>query len=400
MKKIVVFFLLLLLIIPVNTNAKTLNDYYNELAKLQAEYNTNKNNKDLTEEQIKQINTDIGNLNFSISNTRQEIKKAEEDIVLSKEQIADKKVETDGLIQFLQISNGGNIYLEYLFDAENYTDFIYRYEVVKQLSSYNEDLIKELEELIVELNEKEKELEIKIEKLEKEKNQLGTKLATLKLNLDDYSSEGTDIAKDIEDTQKNIKFYEEKGCKRDQDVDECLSLINASEWKYPLAKGCITSEYTGPDNPRLDANGGFHYGIDIGCNSEGTKVYPAADGIIERVVFEAKCGGNMIYIAHNVNGKKYTTAYFHLLKFGPGINSSTKDKHVTTDTVIGYVGGYTTSKNYFPSTGYDKCSYGAHLHFGIAEGNQTHSNHYFDINSINPRKIFTFPKIGKGYFYR
>ena len=53
------------------------------------------------------------------------------------------------MIQFLQISNGGNIYLEYLFDAENYTDFIYRYEVVKQLTNYNSGLIDELENLIL-----------------------------------------------------------------------------------------------------------------------------------------------------------------------------------------------------------------------------------------------------------
>lgn len=396
MKKMIAFLLLLMLFIPSFVNAKTLNDLYNELAKLQTEYNTNKNNKDLTEEQIAQINSDIGKLNVSITNIRNEIKQTEQDIVTSKDKISNKKVETDGLIQFLQISNGGNIYLEYLFDAENYTDFIYRYEVVKQLSNYNTDLIKELEELIIELNEKELQLEEQNVKLEKERSQLGTKLGTLKMNLSSYQIEGTDIAKDIEDMQKIIKSYEDRGCKRDQDLDACLASINATGWKYPLAKGCITSEYTG-DEPRLDHWLAHHYGIDIGCNSEGTKVYPAADGIIERVVYKASCGGNMIYITHNVNGKKYTTSYFHLLKFGEGIDSNTKNKVVTTNTVIGYVGGGTTAKS---RGGYDKCTTGAHLHFGIAEGHYAYSNNYFDIHSINPREIFAFPKIGKGYFYR
>ena len=81
--------------------------------------------------------------------TNYDLAKAEADIEDSKGKIDDKKTETDGLIQFLQISNGGNIYLEYLFDAENYTDFIYRYEVVKQLTNYNSGLIDELESLIV-----------------------------------------------------------------------------------------------------------------------------------------------------------------------------------------------------------------------------------------------------------
>ena len=158
MKKIVVLGFLFLMLIPNFVDAKSLNDYYNELAKLQAEYNANKNNKNMTEKQMSQINSDIKNINNSIDKIRSEIKQAELDIEKSKEEIDDKKLETDGLIQFLQISNGGNIYLEYLFDAENYTDFIYRYEVVKQLTNYNSGLIDDLEKLILDLESKEKEL--------------------------------------------------------------------------------------------------------------------------------------------------------------------------------------------------------------------------------------------------
>ena len=399
MKKIVVFAFLLLLIAPNCVSAKTLNDLYNELAKLQTEYNTNKNNKNLTEAQITQINNDIGKLNVSITNIRAEIKQTEKDIESSKVQIADKKVETDGLIQFLQISNGGNIYLEYLFDAENYTDFIYRYEVVKQLSNYNNDLIGELEDLIIELNEKEKKLEVQNVELEKERSQLGTKLTTLKMNLSSYQTEGADIEDDIKKLKEDIKSYEDRGCAKDQDLNSCTAMVNAKGWKYPLAKGCVTSEYTG-DKPRPDANGGNHTGIDLGCAYEGTPVYAAADGIVARVIERAKCGGNMIYIKHIVNGKEYTTSYFHLLKFANGINAKTRNMPVTTNTIIGYVGGYSTSKKYGGAAGYDGCSFGAHLHFGIAEGNQTSSNYYFDIYSINPREIFSFPKIGGGYFYR
>ena len=56
MKKMIIFIFVLLLVTPTYASAKTLNDLYNELAKLQTEYNTNKNNKNLTETQIKQIN--------------------------------------------------------------------------------------------------------------------------------------------------------------------------------------------------------------------------------------------------------------------------------------------------------------------------------------------------------
>ena len=126
MKKIIIGILLIfsiyILFYPKQTEAKTLQDLYNQLAKLQAEYNTNKSNRALTESQITKLNNEINNISVSIEKTRKEISQAEIDITNSKKKIEDKKIETDGMIQFLQVSNGGNIYLEYLFDAENYTD--------------------------------------------------------------------------------------------------------------------------------------------------------------------------------------------------------------------------------------------------------------------------------------
>ena len=394
MKRIMLFIFILLVLFPSFVDAKSLNDYYNELAKLQKEYNDNKNNKELTQSQMKQLNNDINNINASITKTRNEIKQAEKEIEESKSKIDDKKNETDRLIQFLQISNGRNIYLEYLFDAENYTDFIYRYEVVKQLTNYNSGLIDELETLISDLQKKEDELSKKNAKLEKERTQLTSKLNTLQYSLDSYLVEGTSIEDDIKDLQKQIKAYEDKGCSRYQDVSTCTASITAMGWTYPMAKGCVTSEYTGSDHRTDWSGGGSHYGIDLSCVNEGTNVYPAADGVVARMVYKASCGGNMLYINHNVKGKKYTTVYMHLLGFAKDVYVG---KVVTTKSVVAYMGGGSTGTS---RGGYDRCTSGAHLHFGIADG---HNAFNFNSYAFNPREIFGFPKLiysGGGYFYR
>ena len=394
MKKIAIVVILLILIIPHFVEAKTLNDMYNELAKLQTEYNSNKNNKNLTQAQINEISANINKINSTIKTIRADIKQAEMDIAESKVKIEDKKLETDGLIQFLQISNGGNIYLEYLFDAESYTDFIYRYEVVKQLTNYNSDLIDELEVLIRDLQEKEKELEEKQVQLEKERAQLSSNLTTLQTSMSGYLVEGADIKKDIEDLEKQIKAYEDKGCSRYQDLASCTATINATGWSFPLVSGCVTSEYTGSDHRTDWSGGGSHYGIDLSCVKEGTKVYPAADGVVARIIYKSSCGGNMVFVNHVVNGKKYTTVYMHLLSITDGLYV---DKIVTTNSVIGRVGGNSTSTS---KGGYDRCTSGTHLHFGLADG-----HHAFNFNSyaFNPREIFAFPKLiysGGGYFYK
>ena len=252
-----------------------------------------------------------------------------------------------------------------------------------------------MEALIIELQNKEKELEAKNVKLENERKELSKKVSTLKNNLYNFKSEGVDIEKDIASLKKQIDAYESRGCTRDQDISTCIVSINAYGWKYPLAKGCVTSEYTGY-NKRTDWSGAVsgHHAIDLDCVGEGTPVYPAADGVISRIDNFETCGGNTIFIRHRVNGKEYTTEYMHLLRVASGIYVN---KVVTDDTVIGYVGGYSTSIDH---GGKDECTTGAHLHFGIAEGDSAFS---FNAHSFNPREIFSFPKLvwnGGGYFYR
>jgi murein DD-endopeptidase MepM/ murein hydrolase activator NlpD len=91
----------------------------------------------------------------------------------------------------------------------------------------------------------------------------------------------------------------------------------------------------------------------------------------------------MLYINVNVGGVKYTTYYYHLLT----VNVKVGDV-VTQNTVIGTVGGYSTSTTH---GGYDSCTTGAHLHFGVAKG-------YYS-GSINRANVITPPGFpnAKGY---
>ena len=397
------FFFLILLVIfmmPHFVLAESLQDYKDKLAKKQAEYEAAQNKANLTQEQIDKLNKEISDISASIETTREEIKQAEKDIEESKKKIEDKKVETNGMIQFLQVSNGGNIYLEYLFDAENYTDFIYRYEVVKQLTHYNSELIDELEALILDLQKKEKELGEKQVKLENDRKELTNKVNSLTASLANYRSEGVSISEDIKNLKETVAeweaHYKKYGCSATTDITACTGggSINTLGWRFPLAQGCVTSEYTGW-NTRTDwSGGGGHHAIDLDCVNEGTNVYAAATGTISRIAFFGSCGGNTVYINHVVNGKKYTSQYMHLLRVADGMYVG---KVVSDSTVIGYVGGWSTSISH---GGYDYCTTGTHLHFGIAEG---HSAYDFNSHSINPREIFAFPKLvynGGGYFYR
>lgn len=392
-KKILLFIIFIILIIPsYKVEAKTLQDLKNELADLEKKYEIANNNKNLTSAQINSLTDEINTITSNINKIKADIKKAEDDITDSQNKIDEKKEETNELLKFLQVSKGENVYLEYIFEAESYTDFIYRYSIVSQLTDYNNNLMDELKKLISDLEAKKSELSSKQSSLESSSKELSGKLITLKANLAGYQEEGTTIEQDISDMKEAIKGYEKKGCKNYENIATCginnNVTINATGWNYPLTWGCVTSEYTGFNEREDWSGGGGHHAIDLDCVSEGTNVYPAANGVVARVVERSSCGGNMVWIYHNVNGRPYTTVYMHLLTI-----LTSKDQIVTPNTVIGKVGGGSTAS-------YDRCTGGTHLHFGLAYG---HNAYDFNSNSFNPRNIYNFPALiysGGGYFNR
>lgn len=395
--------MIVLFLVPcVNVNAKTLGQMRSELKKLQSQKAEADSKKNLTDSQISALTDEINTITSNISQTKNDIKSTEDDIIKNQNEIEAKEEETNELLKFLQVSSGENVYLEYIFEADSYTDFIYRYSVVSQLTEHNNELMQELSVLVDNLETKKKELAGKQSKLESESSDLNSKMAVLKVNLQNYKEEGTTLEEDINDMKKKIKEYDDLGCRDNEDVTSCIARINSSKgsgggttvinatgWSYPLTWGCVTSEYVGYGN-RTDWSGSVsgHHGIDLDCVSEGTKVYAAATGVVARIVRYSSCGGNMVWVYHNINGVPYTTVYMHLLSI-----SAYENQIVTPSTVIGAVGGGSTAS-------YDNCTGGSHLHFGMAYG---HNAYNFNANSLNPRNIINFPALyynGGGYFSR
>ena len=157
-KLIFIFIIMSMILIPsYQVEAKTLRQLQEELNKLEKDYNENKNKKSLTQSEINTLNSQINTINTNIINTKKEIATSEQEIINNQNEIEAKSKETDELLKFLQISSGENVYLEYLFEADSYTDFIYRYSVVSQLTGHNNELMDELERLNNELEQKKKE---------------------------------------------------------------------------------------------------------------------------------------------------------------------------------------------------------------------------------------------------
>lgn len=378
-------FLIPTIIAPVSqVKAKTLGDLKSDLQKKQNELSENKHQQELTNQQINSINATITSIEGQITQTYTDIASLNADIESLNNQIAEKQKQVKEIVNFIQVANGESAYLEYAFGAQDFTDFIYRISVAEQLAKYNEKLVDDYNNMIEENKKKQKEIEEKRvslgtqqENLTVEKNKLGEELK-------DLENVNIDISDDIEYQKEIIELYRSKGCKDNEDIATCgrSVLPQGTAFYRPTTSGHVTSEW-GYRN--LSINGGWHEGIDIGI-SEGTPVYAIGTGMVATVMVKNSCGGNMVVVHHNINGKGYTSVYAHLLSINVG-----KDQVVDRNTIIGYSGGYSTSASL--SGSYDKCSLGAHLHLTVATGYYGDYS-WYQMNytySINPRTVINFP---------
>ncbi len=104
----------------------------------------------------------------------------------------------------------------------------------------------------------------------------------------------------------------------------------------------------------------YHAGVDI--SRHGTvKVAAAAGGVVERSYY-SKSYGNVVFISHRINGKKYTTVYAHLRK-----RLVSTGQRVAQGQSIGYQGNSGNST-------------GQHLHFEVHKGNWNVNK----TNAVNP----------------
>lgn len=371
-----------------NVNAKTLRDLKNELHAKQEEYEQNKEQHRLTEEQMVAVHQKIGEITAEKNQIEIDIAALNEEINTLSNQIVKKNEEIKAILNYYQITSTGEAaYLEYLFKSKDFTDFIYRLAVAEQLSEYNSNLIDEYNALIVQNEEKKVELNNKMVELQNKQQELESELVNLSANLDDIMDATVSVEDEIKSLEEYIDIYENQyNCQDDDDLDYCTrdQLPPGTAFYRPTQSGRISANY-GWYYPWGYAQ--WHYGIDISQNYL-QPVYATAAGKVVAIYPRQSCGGNMVYIQHYVNGQTWTSSYYHMASVTVNVGDS-----VTPDTQIGTVGG--TRNEYW-----DSCSTGAHLHFQIAYGlylQDYASYNSFCANSLDPRNLVNFP--AEGYYY-
>lgn len=299
--------------------------------------------------------------------------------------IEELKQKAENTLKYLQQIKSQNAYVEYVSSASTMTDLINRIAGIEFITKSIQETLKSLEEEI-KVNEKLKlELQEKQKALDSEIKNYQASIQKIHENIEEYDKFALGLPQKIQ-VAKDLYEAEKKTCqdtigKTSDDVviSTCTNtqIPHNSGWLKPLNRGVITSEIG-------SRWGDYHNALDIGGNAEGTPIYAAAAGKVTGKISKYRCGGNMLYIDVVVGGQTYTTYYYHLLRFNVNVGDI-----VTQSTIIGWVGGGSTST---ANGGYDGCTFGAHLHFGVARGRFT--------GTISRSNVITPPGFPNQYGWR
>lgn len=378
--------------LPVDTKAKTIKEFEDEVAKYTKELQDKQNKIAKNDAEVAEIKKKITSIESQINQAEEDIKRLQEEIDASNKEIAKKTEESKKIIEYYQISNGNNAYLEYAFGASDITDMIYRMSIVEQLTEYNEKIMTELEALIKKNEQAQKDLKAKQEELGALKTELQEQKARIDADSTAIRETMPSVENQIKEAKSNVEYFKKLGCGPTEDILTCQfrisqnssnSVPSVGEFSRPIENGYSVRGFSGKNG---------HMGYDMSSSNRNIAVHPIAAGVIHAIYTDDctggrwcqnmgfSCHGNarIVVVKHNYNNRYIYSAYVHLSSYG---NIST-GMYVTRDTIIGYMG----------TTG---CSTGEHLHLEMAschwKNNGGCSYAGYTNSLINPSTLINFP---------
>ena len=394
MKKIKILFsgifVFVVLFSPFTVQAKTISEFEAEVEQFTQDLEDKQNQIDLNDQEVAQIQANIESIQSQISSLENEMAVLEDEIAASNQEIEQKSQQSKELFQYLQISEGENAYMEYIFGATDITDMVYRMAIVEQLTEYNNQVMEELTQLVEqnkakkeELNQKQGELETLTTELENEQAKINAESQAIREAM-------PAVEEQLKEAKANLEYYQGLGCGANEDIYACQVRYDrehassgngstvlppsVSGFYRPMQSGYVTQNWM---------NAG-HLGMDLSNTDKTIEIYPIATGVVFKKYYDS-AGALVLKIRHNVNGTYLYSTYAHLSAWY--VNEG---DIVTPNTVIGRMG----------NTGY---SFGAHLHLEITTcdwnrgGGCTWAE--YQESTINPRQYVSFPSALRVWWY-
>ena len=325
------------------------------------------------------INAQISDLEAKITKTEKSIKDLK--IKIDKQQKAIDKRYNDFKVRLKALYIAGSLTnMQVILTSEDFSDYLTKLELVRQVSQRDNEAIEEMQKLAEEMKKAQKKLDEDKQKLKQQEEDLKedkVALVAAKEEAEKAYNESLTVLQKIKSQQKNnnsqLAEYKEE-------LNDVLEAIRKAEEEarkareaaargeqaqtpsYPIVQGSGQFCYPVPGHTRITC--GFygyynHNGVDFSDGSiYGANVVAVDAGTVIRVRYLTYSYGYHVFVYH---GNGLTTQYCHLSSIGVS-----EGQTVSQGQYLGNVG----------STGN---STGPHLHFGVFDSNG---------NFLNPENFF------------
>lgn len=374
-----------------------------EIEEKESKLNEIKSEQATIDSEIKRLDLAVADATTKLEEKNAEIDQTEKDIEQLEVEIAELTERIEKRNDMLkeraasyQESGGSISYLDVLFGAQSFSDFIDRVSAVATLVQADKDILEQHQADKLELEAKQTEITAKLDSLKEMK----VELETLKSSLDSQIEEKNQLMSSLNQQEEEmhaemIAAEEEQAVLAAQaaTIQRAIQLEQARQaelerQRAAAAAAVTTQSSSGGETASVDTtasapavssglftwpasgivssgygsrSGGYHHGIDIAKRGPGVPIVSAADGVVIRSYYSPSYG-NAIFISHSINGQVFTTVYAHMSN-----RSVSSGAVVKKGQRIGTMG----------NTGQ---SYGQHLHFELHKGPWNNSKS----NGVNP----------------
>lgn len=326
-------------------------------------------------EKIDNINDQIATYSLLIADKQEELDKAEAKLEelnrKNKERI--RAMEEDGDLSYWSV----------LFEANSFSNFLDRVDMVEEIAASDQRRLKEMSEAAEQVAQAKQELETEKAALEQTKTELNVSQTELEKKRTDADTllaqliaSGEEYEALLDKAEQNVEELLGKIEDKEEEYDEAKyqewlatsvppttkppvfsggaagegNSVNGVTWLVPCDYVRMSSPYGYRIHP-VYGDWRFHSGVDLSASS-GTPIVASRSGLVTVATYDWSAG-YYVTVDH-LDG--FETKYLHMTHY-----IVSEGEYVSAGQVIGYVGSTGTST-------------GAHLHFGV----------YKDGKSVNP----------------
>ncbi|MEH7012071.1 peptidoglycan DD-metalloendopeptidase family protein [Neobacillus niacini] len=388
--------------------SSTINDADQKINSLKEQQSDVKEHMKRLDFAIDDTHKKISEKTAKLEETKAEIARLQEEIKVTKERIEKRNELLKDRARNYQETGGMVSYIDVLMGSKNFSDFIDRASAVATIMQADQDILqqheadkKSLEENQAKVEQELASVQTMLADLEKMNQQLNAQrvekdqlLASLEQQEEEIHEHKMELQEEAQllaaqsaAIQKAIALEQERQAAAAAEAAAAAAAAAANNNNNGSSSGGGNNGGGGstPTAPvtsgafTLPANGTFtsgfggrwgstHYGIDIANRAAGVPIWAAADGVVIQSYYSSSYG-NVVFIAHSVNGQTYTTVSAHMeTRF---VSSGAVVKKGQQIGIMGNTGDST----------------GKHLHFELHRGEWNNSKS----NAINPVGIVPMP---------